>query len=221
VKSARQSRNKAFKTYAFVLALFCAPATTFSQGLPLQPSHKEIISVQLGPYRLNIDRRYLAWGRTDCPDELCDFWALLPEVAPVNKDNWQSFNYSGPDSKKLLIFLQHTPLTRLRTREALWEDYKNIGWIDPHGTTADYDLTYHRALTPALKGKDVYTGKSAASLFLLLVCDRASTVPSPLCEVRYPLEPDLTLTYVFRTAYLADWRNIDSKVSRLVASFRE
>jgi hypothetical protein len=65
----------------------------------------------------------------------------------------------------------------------------------------------------------LFVGRDGSALVVLL-CERpGSDVPSPNCLRDYPLGLGAALSYRFKRARLARWRDIARGVTRLVALF--
>lgn len=92
---------------------------------------------------------------------------------------------------------------------------------DPKGAPDQFGLTrYTFRDDTGYELNDLYAGNSGAGQ-LLLLCERpAQDLPSPNClAIDRPVAAGVTLSYRFKRAQLSNWRQIDTGVDRLVASF--
>ncbi len=92
---------------------------------------------------------------------------------------------------------------------------------EPKGEPAPFDLTRYIFRADSGYGRsDLYVSKNDGPL---LLCEQpAQDLPSPNClAIDRPIAPGVSLSYRFKRAHLARWREVAAGVHRLVSDFRK
>ena len=92
---------------------------------------------------------------------------------------------------------------------------------DPRGTSGPFGLTeYGFAGNSGYEREDLYSGQTHNGLTLFLCEQPSSQISSPNCFVTdQPLGNSVSLSFRFKRAWLARWRELSDGVNSLVAGF--
>jgi hypothetical protein len=145
--------------------------------------------------------------------------ALFPSLRGYSDSEANLFQGNAADSPVIHINLRADTDT-LDAKTRLRRVYKPYA-VNPTGTAGPFGLTqYEFRPNSGYERNDLLVGQGASGLVLLL-CERAAgDLSSPNCRsTDQPLERDLSITYRFKRAYLARWREIDSGIHGLVRKF--
>ena len=93
---------------------------------------------------------------------------------------------------------------------------------DPAGTPGTFGLTqYGFAENSGYEGQDLFAGEKDGKLTLFLCEQPSPELPSPNClATDQPLGKSVSLSWRFKRAYLARWRELSSGVDSLMARFQ-
>ena len=93
---------------------------------------------------------------------------------------------------------------------------------DPGGTPGPFGLTqYGFAENSGYEGQDLFAGEKDGKLMLFLCEQPSQDLSSPNClATDQPLGKSVTLSWRFKRAYLARWRELSSGVDSLMARFQ-
>lgn len=145
--------------------------------------------------------------------------ALFPSWRGWSENEARLFAGNAPDSAVIRMALRGDP-NNLDARARLARIY--MPYIrDPKGTPAPFGLTrYSFAANSGYERSDLFAGETQTGLTLLL-CERAgSELPSPNCiAIDRRLTGSLSLSYRFKRAWLARWREIAAGVNGLIERF--
>lgn len=145
--------------------------------------------------------------------------ALFPSWNGYSDGDRRRFSSNAPDSPLVRITLRGAS-GRLRPAARLDRIYKPYV-VDPAGVPTPFGLTQYafRAGT-GYEGGDLFVGDQDGPV--LFLCERtAPDLTSPNCLVAdQPLKGGLSMSYRFKRAYLAHWREITKGVNALVRRLR-
>jgi hypothetical protein len=145
--------------------------------------------------------------------------ALFPSFQGYSEDDAKQFAGNAPDSPVVHLVLRGDP-NNLDTNARLARVYMPY-IVDSKGMAGPFALTqYMFRASSGYEQNDLFAGQSDQGL-LLLLCERVSVeLPSPNCiAIDRSLASGLSLSYRFKRAYLARWREIASGVNGLVKRF--
>lgn len=145
--------------------------------------------------------------------------ALFPSWRGYSDSDAHLFRENTADSPVVRINLR-TDASNLDAKTRLLRVYKPYV-VNPDGTAGPFGLTqYAFRQNSGYERNDLFAGESAAGLVLLL-CERAAgDLSSPNClAIDQPLERGLSISYRFKRAYLARWREINGGANALVRTF--
>jgi hypothetical protein len=144
---------------------------------------------------------------------------LFPSLRGYSESEATLFQGNAVDSPVIHINLRADAGT-LDAKTRLERIYKPYA-ANPEGAPAPFGLTqYEFRPDSGYERNDLFVGQGKSGLVLML-CERsAGDLSSPNClATDQPLERDLSLSYRFKRAYLARWREIDSGIRGLVEKF--
>jgi hypothetical protein len=212
---------------ALVVLVFCGlvllydlrPAALFRNNAPTADASTVSLSVR-GVF-FEVPRNYLESraSRRGGDQDVLSLSAVLPDMR----------GYSVPDAGLFLSNAADSPLVHLLLRgdtnslsaaDRLARIYRP-SIADPGGAPGQFGLTrYTFRDGTGYERNDLYVGDSGTGL-LLLLCERpAQDLPSPNClAIDRPVAPGVNLSYRFKRAQLARWREISSGVDGLIARF--
>jgi len=151
--------------------------------------------------------------------EIVHLHALLPDLEPYTNARAEEFADLGPDSKVLEIDLHvdRNPLTEAERFERVYLNFVE----NAAGEDAPYGLTRYtfRPDTP-YKHEELWVRREENELVVLRCLKATDRIRAPYCRRDAEVMPGVVVSYRFKRPFLHSWRDIDTRVRRLVASFR-
>jgi hypothetical protein len=148
--------------------------------------------------------------------------ALLPDMRGYSAADNALFASNAADSPVLHLLIK-ADTNSLDAQSRLQRVYKPY-IAAPAGTAEPDGLTRYDFGPESGYGRDeLYAGDDASNGLLLWLCERpAQDIASPNClAIDRPVAPGVNISYRFKRAHLARWREISAGVNALVASFRK
>ena len=203
---------------ALFLAYYLRPLSGVFQG---QRSGPAVETLNLGDMELTVPANYLERSGTRRNNtDMVALFALLPDLRGFSAAEAALFAGDAADSS-LVHLLIRADAKGLDSADRFARIYRpNI--VDAQGEAGPFGLTrYQFRADSGYGGQDLYAGIDAARGVLLLLCQRpAQDLPSPNClAIDRPIAPGLSLSYRFKRAQLARWRDISAGVTALVSGF--
>ena len=179
------------------------------------------VALEIHGLRLQVPANYLETqaGRGGETDEL-PLFALLPEMRGYSEAEGPLFAGNAADSAvvHLLIRADTDSLDPASRLERIYKPYirNSAGSAGPFGLTR-----YEFRAASGYAGNDLFVGEIAGRGPVLLLCERpAQDLPSPNClATGRPIVRNVSLSYRFKRAQLARWREVDEGVGKLVTGF--
>jgi hypothetical protein len=144
---------------------------------------------------------------------------LFPSWRGYSDADARLFQGNAPDSPVIHLALRRDAnnLDAAARLKRIYMPYIENQAAGPFGLTQ-----YRFRADSGYEQNDLFAGDGAGGL-LLLLCERAaSELPSPNCvAVDRPLARTLSVSWRFKRAYLARWREMAGGVDALVSKFRE
>ena len=171
--------------------------------------------------RLRIPASYLEAGGTHGGDvDVVAMSALLPDMRGYSPADSTLFARNAADSPvlHLLIKADTNSLDAASRFERIYKPYI----LAPDGAAGPFGLTRYTFRVDSGYGRDdLFVGDVPGLGTLLLLCEQpAQDVPSPNClAIDRPIAPGVTMSYRFKRAQLANWRQISSGADRLISGF--
>ncbi|HVW75236.1 MAG TPA: hypothetical protein VHC39_16480 [Rhizomicrobium sp.] len=145
--------------------------------------------------------------------------ALFPSWHGYSDDEAKAFWGNAPDSPVVRLSLrgEANPLNAADRLARIYLPYV----LDPKGTPGPFGLTqYGFARNSGYERQDLFAGEKDGRLLLFLCEQPAPELPSPNClATDQPLGKSASLSWRFKRAYLARWRELSDGVNALMARF--
>ncbi len=151
-------------------------------------------------------------------------WPTLSGYAPT----WRlEFIDNEPDTRRLYITL--TRRTKTFSEEERIENLYLPLTVDQRGTRTPYRLNRYDFLakrddvpTNGYANTRLFIGQDSVGQTMALFCYREDlpTIPSPECWREYELDDDISVVYRFKRPYLAEWKEIDTRVREFVKNMQ-
>ena len=207
---------------AIMLLYYLAPTPqSFFKEHPAPTSRADPITLSVDGIAFRIPANYVLYksARQGGPRENVSLIALYPEFRGYSDWDSQIFAQDAADSPLIYLLIRKEPLD-ITEAERLTRIYRNFV-SDPAGKPGPFDLTeYSFRDDSGYRNQDLFVGGTVENPTVLR-CDRFSPqVHSPYCLRDIRLKRGVAVSYRFKRALLANWRQIATGVDQLVASFR-
>jgi len=147
--------------------------------------------------------------------------AVFPSWRGYSDADARLFAGNAPDSPVIRLTLRGNAgnLSAADRLERIYLPYVT----DANGTGGPFDLTQYRFRADSgYVRNELFAGHAASGPVLLLCEKEAPDLPSPNCiAVERPIAKGLTLSYRFKRAYLARWREMAAGAEALVRKFEK
>jgi hypothetical protein len=145
--------------------------------------------------------------------------ALFPSWHGYSDAEAKVFSGNAPDSPVVRLSLHGdaNPLDASARLARIYQPYIP----DPKGAPGPFGLTqYGFAKNSGYEHQDLFAGENNGKLLLFLCEQPAPELPSPNClATDQPLGKSVSLSWRFKRAYLARWRELSGGVSALMTRF--
>lgn len=203
------------------LFYYLAPAPTALIEERFAPTlRRNPVALRVGSGRFTIPANYLPYAseRLGGTREQVVLYALLPDLRGYSGKDTANFDDTGANSPVIHILIKKEAFDvgeseRLR-RIYLGEVTDRRGQKGPFGL-----IRYAFRSDSGYRGEDLFVGKTGTHTVVIRCTRPDAEIPSANCLRETRLSPDVSLSYRFGRAHLADWRAIASGVNRLIASF--
>ncbi|MEL7018682.1 MAG: hypothetical protein AAGL18_08120 [Pseudomonadota bacterium] len=146
-------------------------------------------------------------------------YALWPAMSGYSNAFKLEFIDNAADTRRINIEInqRRTAFTEVDRIETIYLPLT----VDQRGTRTPYRLNRYTfrqerdtVPTNGYADTDLFIGQDSDGNTMALFChdDDLATIPSPECRREYELNGDLTVTYRFKRPYLAEWKEIDTRV---------
>ena len=206
---------------AAVLAYYFAPGPPGLGGeLPSPTDATRPVEIVIGPARFRISANYIPLASARRGGELAEvaLAARLPQLDGYSLAFAKDF--ASNDGNSAIVHLRmrsgRVPLPEPERLERIYR----LQVENPQGEPQSEGLTrYTFRPESGYRAQELFTGLIDGQLIVVL-CDRvAADTPSPNCLRDVPYGEALGLSYRFKRAHLAQWREIDAAVRRLIGGF--
>jgi hypothetical protein len=207
---------------AMVLLFYLAPTpASFIEEHPAPTSRTDPVTVSVDGVGFAIPANYILYksARLGGVRKEIALETTYPEFRGYSDWESQTFASNAADSPVIYLLIREEPLN-LSEAERLQRIYRNFV-TDPAGKPGPFGLNeYTFREDSGYRGEDLFVGGTADSP-IVLRCDRFSQqVRSPFCSRDVRLKRGVAISYRFKRAHLADWRQIADGIEALVQSFR-
>ncbi|HEY2009710.1 MAG TPA: hypothetical protein VGH23_12015 [Rhizomicrobium sp.] len=191
--------------------------------VPTAPTDQDtLVGLTVGGQAFTIPANYIqnSAARTGGTQTSVALAALFPSWHGYSDSEARAFSGNAPDSPIVHLLLRddaHTLDANARL-ERIYQPYIS----DPKGTPAPFGLTqYGFAPNSGYEREDLFAGEDNGKLQLFLCEQPAPELPSPNClATDQPLGKSVSLSYRFKRAWLAHWRELSGGVAVLTARFK-
>jgi hypothetical protein len=212
-----------FALSAVFLLLYLAPNAPGLFEEQVSPtSRSDIIHLRVHGRAFYIPADYLEYASTRQGGDRHEvaLFALLPDM--TGWSNWEAQTFAGnaPDSPVVFLLIRDEKIN-LSEADRLRRVY--LGYVtDPRGEAGPYGLrefTFRQ--DSGYHDEDLYVGETAKGPVVLRCVRLGPEVPSPSCLRDLLIAPGVSLSYRFKRAHLAKWREIGDNVDKLISSFEK
>jgi len=207
---------------AIVLLYYLAPTpTSFFKERPAPTSRADPVAITVDGVSFTIPANYILYksARQGSSREDVALIAVYPDFHGYSDWESQTFASDAADSPIIYLLIRRDPYN-ITEAERLQRIYRNFV-SDPAGKPAPFDLTeYSFRDDSGYRDQDLFVG-GATDAPIVFRCDRFSQqVRSPYCLRDVRLKRGVAVSYRFKRALLADWRQIATGVDQLMQRFR-
>ena len=212
-----------FALSAMFLLFYLAPTPPALFQEQVSPtSRSDVIELSVHGLKLAIPANYLQYERARQGGERKEIalFALLPDMSGWSNWEAQSFSDNAADSSVIFLLIreQEMNLSEADRLERIYLAYV----VDPRGSPGPFDLTqYVFRDDSGYHHEDLFVGQTASGPKVLRCVRFSPEVPSPSCLRDMPLGHSVALSYRFKRAHLAQWREIGEGVDKLIAGFEK
>ena len=207
---------------AVVLAYYFAPGPPgLGEELPEPTDATRPVALTIGSTRFRIPANYvqLASARRGGALSEVSLAAMLPRLDGFSLATAKDFAGHSPDSPIVMMQIRNgAPLPEAQRLERIYR----LQVADPEGERqGDGLMRYSFRQDSGYRAQELFTGAIDGQQTVIL-CDRvAADTPEPNCLRDVPFGNGLGLSYRFKRAHLARWREIDTAVRGRVNGFIE
>ena len=208
---------------AVVFAYYFAPGPPgLGEELPEPTDATRPVSLAVGSTRFRIPANYvlLTSARRGGALREVALAAMLPRLDGYSLASAKDFAGHAPDSPIVTLKIRSgsAPLSEAERLDRIYR----LQVEDPQGERQADGLTrFSFRQESGYRGQELFTGAIDGQPIVIL-CDRlAADTPAPNCLRDVPFGNGLGLSYRFKRAHLAHWREIDCAVRGLVNGFVE
>jgi hypothetical protein len=207
---------------ALVLLYYLAPnAPNFLEEQVSPTSRTDIVPLRVQDLKLWIPANYLQYesSRQGGAQKDIALFALLPEM--TGWSNWEASTFAGnPADSPVTYMLIREERLNLTETDRLSRIY--LAYVtDAKGQPGPFGLTqYAFRENSGYRNEDLFVGNTPVGPIVLRCVRFSPEVPSPSCLRDMPIAHNVALSYRFKRAHLAQWREIGQGISTLIATFK-
>jgi hypothetical protein len=206
---------------ALFLLFYLAPTpSSFIEEHQSPTARTDRVRLSVGNLSLTIPANYLLYAsaRQGGQRRQVELFARFPDFHGYSDWESQTFNGNGVDSPVIYMLIRDEPFM-LSEDARLKRVY--LGYVDnPVGKPGPAGLTeYGFRNDSAYRGEDLFVGSERGRAVVMRCVQLSQDVPSPSCLRDVQLAKGAVLTYRFKRAQLANWREIAEGAENLANSF--
>jgi hypothetical protein len=208
---------------ALVLAYYVVPdAPRLIEEQPAPTDATRPVALTIGTTRFRIPSNYilLASARRGGTMQKVALVGLLPDLRGYMLTAAQELTGNAPDSRVVNLML--------KAGEPVLPEQERLSRIymaqveNPKGQPGPYGLRQYKFRADSgYHDQDLFLGQGDTGPVVLLCTKLTPEIPPPSCLRDAPLTDGVSLSYRFKRAHLAQWRDIDMRIRELIAGFRE
>lgn len=211
-----------FTLSALILLYYLAPtAPNFLDEQMSPTSRTDVVALRVHGLKIWIPANYLQYesSRRGGARKDVSMFALLPDVAGWSNLRASAFSDNTADSAVVYMLIRDE---RLNLTEADRLSRIYLAYVtDPKGKPGPFGLTQFTFRDDTgYRNEDLFVGSTPTGPVLLRCARFSPTVPSPGCMRDTPIAHNVALSYRFKRAHLAQWREIGKAIGGLVARFK-
>jgi hypothetical protein len=199
--------------------LFPSPPPLFAEQIEPTSSAK-IVALEVNGLKLWIPANYieLESARRGGARREVALFALFPDMGGWSNWDAGAFADNSPQSRVIYMPIRadRIDMTEAERLKRVYLAYA----VEPQGRPGPYGLTKY-AFRPGsgYRSEDLFVGETDDGLALLHCAQLGPEVPSPNCWRDLRLRKGVTVSYRFKRAKLAHWREISDGVKKLLSGF--
>ena len=211
-----------FALAALFLLFYLAPAppSFFREQVSFTP-RTDIVDLKVHGHKFYIPANYLKYRSDRQGGDRVDvkLAAILPDMQGYSGWEDSSFKNNAVDSA-IIEMLVHDDAVMLSERD--WLERIYMPYVaDPKGAPGPFGLTqYAFRKDSGYHGEDLFVGQGAHGPLVIQCVRLSKQVPSPACHRDLPIAHGVALSYRFKRARLASWKDIADGTEKLIQSFR-
>jgi hypothetical protein len=184
-------------------------------------SGTDSIELKVHGHRFGIPANYLKYrsDRQGGERKEIKMIAILPDMEGYSGWEDSAFRSNAVDSPVVEMLIHDDSI---QLSEASWLERIYLPYVvDPKGTPGPFGLTqFNFREDSGYRDEDLFVGESDKGPVVLQCVRFSQQVPSPSCHREMPIAHGVALSYRFKRAHLAQWREIAESTERLVKSFK-
>jgi hypothetical protein len=187
---------------------------------PWPTADTEVVHLSVHGLALAVPANYLVFhsAREGGEEKDVALYALLPDFHGYSDDEAQSFAGNAPDSPVIYMLLREDRVN-LSESERMQRIYLNYV-ANPQGAPGPFGLTLYTFHDDSgYRGEDLFVGQTPKGIALFRCVRFSQDVPSPSCLRDTKLSHGVALSYRFKRANLAHWREIGDGADALIHGF--
>jgi hypothetical protein len=207
-----------------VLLFYLAPQPRPLGAEQISPTQtSNAVALRVGNLTLNIPANYLQFESARQSGNRKDIalFALLPDMQGYSAANAAAFASDAPSSQAIYLLVREDPIG-LSPSARLARIY--MPYITtPKGEAGPFGLTkYSFREDSGYRQQELFVGPTQNGPLMLLCAHATQEAPGAYClAIDRPITKNVSLSYRFKRAHLARWREINNGVDRLIAGFAQ
>lgn len=207
---------------ALLLLYYLAPnAPNFLEEQVSPTARTDVIALRVHGLKLWIPANYLQYesSRRGGAQTDVSMFALLPDVSGWSSALAPTFADNTAESPVVYMLIREE---RLNLTEADRLSRIYLAYVtDTYGKAGPFGLTqYAFRDDTGYRSEDLFVGQTSSGPQLLRCVRFSPQVPSPSCLRDTPIAHNVALSYRFKRAHLAQWRDIGKAIGNLIVTFK-
>ena len=186
---------------------------------PAPTERSNLVALTVNGQAFTIPANYIESSSTGGEQQTVTLAALFPSWRGYSDSEARLFAGNRPDSPVVRLSLRAdaNPLDASTRLSRIYQPYVT----DPKGTAGPFGLAEYRfAENSGYAREDLFAGETGGRLMLFLCEQPSPGLLSPNClATDQPLGRSVSLSFRFKRAWLARWRELSSGVNALMARF--
>jgi hypothetical protein len=212
-----------FAFSALFLLFYLAPSAPNFQSEQVAPTARtDKVALRVHGLHLWIPANYLEHESARSGGARADIalFTVLPALVGWSPVDAPLFSGNAPDSPVVYLLIRNEAVN-LSEADRLSRIY--IAYVgNPRGQPGPFGLTQFAFRENSGYGReDLFVGQSGSGPVVLRCVRFSPEVPSPSCLRDLPVAHGVALSYRFKRAHLAKWREIASGIDSLIARFEK